>query len=142
MDRIEDKAATLLENYDLDSFPINVRKLAEELELKIIEQEFEDKVAGLLYSKENVSFIGLNANHHNNRKRFTIAHEIGHYILLHTKWTNGIHIDNKGFIFRKTNDDTQDDNKEREANRFAASVLMPESLLKKFIKKGSNTIVR
>jgi len=131
---IEDKALTLLENFNLDILPIDVESLANKIGIKIIEENFDDDIAGLLYSKENRSFIGLNINHHENRKRFTIGHEIGHYILLHHKLNSGIHVDSKSFIFRRTNNNTDDEKKEKEANKFAASLLMPAKLLKKFIK--------
>jgi len=132
---IENKAFTLLENFNLDRLPIDVESLASELGIKIIEENFDDDIAGLLYSKESKSFIGININHHENRKRFTIGHEIGHYVLLHHKLNSGIHVDSKSFIFRRTNNNTDDEIKEKEANKFAASLLMPAKLLKKFIEE-------
>jgi len=135
MKTIEEKALTLLESMELDKFPIDINQLAKKLELPIIENDFDDNIAGLLYSKNGKSYIGLNKNHHENRKRFTIGHEIGHYILLHYKLNDDIHVDRKSFIFRKSGDSSGNENHEKEANQFAAALLMPASLIKKFIKE-------
>ncbi len=74
--------------------------------------------------------IGVNRSHHKNRQRFTIAHEIGHYLLEHYQ---GVHYDgaNTGLQinFRDNKSKTGEDIFEREANLFAAELLMPRKLL-------------
>jgi len=137
MDHVEQKALNLLETFNLDVFPIDVKKLASELELEIIEEKFEDNIAGLLYYKNCKGYIGINKRHVTNRQRFTLAHEIGHHALLHHVSDNDIHVDRKSFIFRRTDNSDGNEIHEREANKFAASLLMPSSLLKKYIRQNN-----
>lgn len=130
---IEKKVDAILMEYKLDEFPIDIEKLAKELEIKIIREDFEDNIAGLLYCKKGKKYIGLNSNHHLNRQRFTVAHEIGHYVLHHPK-DDDIILDTKASIFYRTKDISREQKKEIEANRFAATILMPEELLKNYMK--------
>lgn len=71
------------------------------------------------YTERGLPFIVINKNKPNDRKRFTIAHELGH-IIMH-------------FPFRFQNDfydrikDERDDIYETEADRFASEFLMPTS---------------
>lgn len=59
------------------------------------------------------------------RKRFSIAHEIGHYLLDHQK----VHYDNPGTL-----DYYQQGNQEAEANEFASELLMPTAAFMKAIE--------
>lgn len=68
----------------------------------------------------------MNANHSNGRKLFTIAHEVGHYLLHaqneeHYKHQSPV----KSWARSKENDLTLQ-KEETEANKFAAEILMPE----------------
>ena len=58
------------------------------------------------------------------RKRFSIAHEIGHYLLDHNK----LHCDNPGTL-----DCYRQENQETEANEFASELLMPTPAFMKAI---------
>lgn len=61
------------------------------------------------------------------RQRFTIAHELGHFVLSH------------GDAFRDTPaafSSRNSDPRERDANRFAAELLMPEAAIRKVIAAG------
>lgn len=131
MTTIESKALALLENFKLDTFPIDVKKLAESLDLTIIEDDFEDAIAGLLYYKNGNGYVGVNKSHHENRQRFTIGHEIGHHALHHN--IDGLHWDKKSFIFYRADNNLPDKVQESEANKFSAALLMPETMLKRFI---------
>lgn len=81
----------------------------------------------MLVRNGNRAIIGVNWDHHPNRQRFTIAHEIGH-LILHQGET---YVD-KGyrFNFRGLESGSGTKNEEIEANRFAAALLMPTRLLK------------
>jgi len=65
--------------------------------------------------------IYYNPNHHENRQRFTIAHELGHYFLNH--------LDNNHKKYRDLRENFNINNfdyKEVEANKYAAELLMPK----------------
>jgi Zn-dependent peptidase ImmA (M78 family) len=72
----------------------------------------------------------VNALHAPTRKRFTLAHELGHVILHRDVLeTSGVHVD-KGILRRDNLASEGTDDREIEANNFAAELLMPEPLLK------------
>ena len=73
------------------------------------------------------TLIGVNASHIESRKRFTIAHELGHF-MLHGNKEVFVDTDKNLFIrFRKKQ--THYSLEEAEANAFAAELLMPEDWL-------------
>ena len=67
--------------------------------------------------------IFVNNNHHTHRRRFTIAHEIGHFVLHGDLIGDGIAED---YLLRA---DGFPNRIETEANKFAASLLMPRHLM-------------
>jgi Zn-dependent peptidase ImmA (M78 family) len=94
---------------------------------RIFYQSLEDNVSGFLYRDKTQAVIGVNTHHAHVRQNFTTAHELGH-LLLHEQ--EQLHIDHE-FRVRLRDDvssqGTNDD--EREANFFAASLLMPKQFL-------------
>lgn len=83
--------------------------------------------------KRNGSFlISVQGTDHPNRKRFTAAHELGHFLFHRDLLSDGID-DNK--MYRSTNvgrfyNRNIRPRHETEANNFAAFVLMPEHLVR------------
>lgn len=107
--------------------PVDIMRVAECYGLLIRGQELEDDVSGMLLVKDKRAIIGINRNHHPNRQRFTIAHEIGHY-LMHTTESQ-VFIEN----LRLNRDELSkngNDVREIEANAFAAELLMPTEVLR------------
>jgi Zn-dependent peptidase ImmA (M78 family) len=76
------------------------------------------------------ALIGANKSNHPNRQRFTIAHELGHYFLHagHTVLDEG----RLAYTVNLRNSESSkgEDNDEREANLFAAELLMPAKFLR------------
>lgn len=99
-----------------ESFEINLNNIISILGLEIKEtyNDYSGKI------EENV--IEINANEPITRQRFTIAHEIGHYLLKH-----------EGILYRTENKETYDSYtkylQEFMANQIAAELLMPEKLV-------------
>lgn len=79
-----------------------------------------DHFSGFLIQENNLSAIAYNDTQHVHRQRFTVAHEIGHLVMGHN-------VIDEGSV-------TQTE--EKEANVFAAELLMPLELLKKDLKRG------
>lgn len=100
-------------------------------------EKLEKDLSGFLFKDDTSeeSFIFINEGHSINRKRFTIAHELGHY-LLHSDKQDEAHID-RGFTinFRSPLSSKAVNPKEIEANAFAAALLMPEELIIEEIQK-------
>lgn len=105
---------------------VKVVKLAQSLGINIILATFEDDtIAGMLKFENNEVNIYVNEKQSANRQRFTIAHELGHFILHKNLVEN-----QKGSIFYRKDFDNYSDALEQQANQFAASLLMPERVIK------------
>ena len=124
----ERKAASLLRKYSVDSAPIPVIEIAKQEGIEINYHELEDNVSGMLIRKETSAVIAINVKHHENRKRFTIAHELGHYMLHRSEPT--VYVDDLLVHFRADRRIANYDPKESEANQFAAALLMPASFIR------------
>jgi hypothetical protein len=72
------------------------------------------------------------------KKRFTIAHEVGHY-LLHDKLDLAVHNENSNTLnwFQNIEQQAKKGIQEYEANDFASELLMPEIIFRKFIEYKS-----
>ena len=121
----------LLEGYGIKTAPVDVEKLALLIGANVQYEPTEDKLSGFILKdlKKQTVLIGVNKNHHKNRQRFTIAHELGH-LLLHEK--GRIHVDHKFQInLRDEHSSTGISEEEKEANLFAAELLMPAKFISK-----------
>jgi Zn-dependent peptidase ImmA (M78 family) len=129
---IRERALDLLRRFSITKAPVPVDKIAERLGARIVEQSAPDELSGFVLRdpSKNLVVIGVNAEHHNNRKRFTIGHEVGHYLLHEGE---RLHIDKRWSGHRiklrdgKSSTGTNID--EMEANLFAAELLMPVPFL-------------
>ncbi|WCL51257.1 ImmA/IrrE family metallo-endopeptidase [Leptospira sp. GIMC2001] len=140
MDSIKKKAKQLLVDADSLSLPIDLSKITEFLKIKLAEEVLPNEISGVLDTRDyNKPIILVNKNQSENRQRFSIAHEIGHFVLHHLD--GKVHMDKKVF-FRQDIPNKEDAKKEREANLFAAELLMPSDiLLNKFVNHDSRVIL-
>jgi Zn-dependent peptidase ImmA (M78 family) len=128
----------LLVTQRIQSAPVQVENIARALGADVVYQPADDDLSGFLFRdyKQRSAIIGVNAKHHPNRQRFTIAHEIGHFLLHEYE---GFHFDgtNQGFQLRLRDEESSKgtDDDEREANLFAAELLMPKRFLETDIAK-------
>jgi Zn-dependent peptidase ImmA (M78 family) len=113
-----------------ESTGIDVKEVARCLNIELSLYDFGDDVSGVLVRDGNKTTIGYSSQTGSQRQRFTIAHELGHYVLDHQR--QGVFVDTpeKYFtLFRDAKSATGEDIQEREANAFAATLLMPRELL-------------
>ena len=114
-------AKKLIKDAGITQAPVSLQRVIEHLQksqaLDVKKVPLGEKVSGLLVVVKEVddeyATIGFNANHSWHRRRFTIAHEIGHLLLGHT-----------------CNQPSDNSHHETEAHTFAAELLMPTSLIK------------
>ena len=125
---IEEKAERLLIDANCFSAPIDVRKCAEYLNVEIQDLDLDYDVSGFVIIKKDASTIGYNKANPPKRIRFTLAHELGH-ICLHSQDVP-LFIDKIEKFNRDGNSSTGEILREREANAFAAALLMPEKLVR------------
>lgn len=125
---IEEKAESLLNEQGFYSAGFDISKLVKKLNIELIKRTFVDDISGLLAINNNKIVISYNESEDVKRQRFTIAHELGHYIL-HSK-DQPFFIDKAPKVMYRNNASTTGDvYKEREANAFAAALLMPKALV-------------
>jgi Zn-dependent peptidase ImmA (M78 family) len=118
----------LLAENGIKQAPVPVTRIAKACGVQISHSSLEGDLSGFLYLKNKQALIGVNTHHAPVRQNFTIAHELGHF-LLHNQ-EEQIHVDHgfRGFR-RNTLSSEGTDAGEREANFFAATLLMPEEFL-------------
>jgi len=132
---INKKVNSVLKKYGSLKAPIDVETIAEKMGADIQFSDLEDDLSGFLVIKNKKKTIVVNENHHPRRQRFTIAHEIGH-LSLHIKSNeDSLFMEKKKVYNRNLKSSTGIDSKEIEANRFAASLLLPEKMVKEYIKE-------
>jgi Zn-dependent peptidase ImmA (M78 family) len=110
---------------------IDVVGLAKKLGLNVYSIDLPDDLSGDIKKNPETGdiFIEVNRNHPITRQRFTVAHEIAHFVK-HPK-----ELAKKGQLDRSNT--FKDDNEielENEADREAAAILMPEYLVDDYFK--------
>lgn len=111
---------------------VDLEKVSNTLGVKIIKHSFSDNVSGVFFKKDSKLILGVNSNHHEHRRRFTIAHEIGHYIL-HSTEALHLHMKECEKVYLRA--DNISGLNEAEANHFAAELLIPEKAYSQVYRK-------
>ncbi len=140
VEAIERRAWSLLMRAKVKRPRVEVEALAELLGARIKPVDAEDDISGAIVCDGARISIGVNSRHSSNRRRFTIAHEIGHLVLHDAEaqidhgYPQVVHRGLKLAAFRDHTSSEGIDAREIEANRFAAALLMPGEFLKKSLK--------
>lgn len=152
--KAEGAAYKLLEKNGVNSLPIKLKKLAKQFpNLKIksytwfankhgmtIEEvcEFANSNEGCCWYRKNKNQYIILYNdlvENKGRIRWTIAHELGHFVLRHNELTN------KTKISRSSLTDDEYDIFEKEANCFARSLLAPPNVIAELNIKDTHYIM-
>jgi Zn-dependent peptidase ImmA (M78 family) len=119
----EQEARKLLAEASVAGPPVDVDALARIAGAEVRRRPNSPDISGLLYRQDDDLIIGVNADDSPARQRFTIAHEIGH-LRLHK---SGFFVDR---AYRASRENLPSDpDEERQANWFAAELLMPETMI-------------
>lgn len=153
---IEGTVYSLLERvpeyvWDGESLPVPVERIVSNafgLLIRIVDDmtrapgldgERSENVSGLLLVADGEIWVNAaEARQWEGRKRFTIGHELGHYVMHQT--------DARPTIFcRKVEEGDEGAGRvpvpaEREADAFAAAMLMPEHLFRDYVEKNGTAI--
>jgi Zn-dependent peptidase ImmA (M78 family) len=136
-----EQARALVEKLGLKAPPVPVEKLAKALGVRVEYNPFDDELSGMAFLRDGKPVIGVNANHHPNRQRFTIAHELGHILLHRSRLDAAVLIDkNKNFIPRDAISAEGTDPVEVEANAFASELLMPVKLVRQVLSESTRDL--
>ncbi len=106
--------------------PVDLAKVASRLKIKIHEKEYVDEIDGLYLRITGAPpIISINSSYKKPlmRRRFTLAHEIGHHLL-------GRRINPGDRLFFLDAGKTKRTIVERACDKFAVQLLMPEDLVR------------
>lgn len=142
VDQLEEVATNLLNKFNLSTIPVDIVRAAEIMGLELLKVKFKDNqdnhIGGALavssklyeqgYKRDKV--IKVNKYNSQGHQRFSIVHEIYHYIFdSFFRNKNQEYYD----VFFEDNLNSKDINEKR-ANRFAAAFLMPkEEFIKEYL---------
>ena len=129
---IINKAEKFCSEHNIDNYPVNIIGICNKLGIKVFEEYLPVNVSGFIMTDKNNfekydarKVIVVNLSDSPSRRRFTVSHELAHYILHKNK-------NDELFAHR---DAGQNGVIEREANAFASNILMPENLVRKEIQR-------
>lgn len=139
--RIKPDEMQIIESY-ITCCPVKIAGLAQALGLDVYVAPLPPKVSGFIRPSEKSPSgfeIHVNKFEAKYRQRYTVAHEISHYLLHRDSINSGIY-DNIMYRSSLTS------SKEVEANKFAAEIIMPRDVIikefHKLKKNGSYDIIK
>lgn len=106
-----------------DAPPVRLPDLARALGVQVNAATLGPGISGEIRPNDAGGFV-IRVNRHNppKRQRFTVAHELAHFLLHKDEIGNGIEDD---VLYRSS----LSDRREQQANRLAADILMPSGLV-------------
>lgn len=121
--------------------PVQTIPIADDLGLRVwhVPNWPNDLSGKIVRSQEHGGTSGyaiyVNGSHHKNRRRFTTAHEIAHFVLHQDFIGDGIVDDG---LYRSILSNSM----EAEANRLAADILMPRFLLDGYVSQAGMSVAK
>ena len=146
-EKAEARAQEMLERANAMTRPVDLKPILDELGLELRLNPMGDGYSGYLAVDKRV--LVVNRSHPPVRRRFTIAHEIGHYDLhRRERDADDVFLDRTDYFreeheevyFRSNQFGAADLRMEVEANAYAAGLLMPEKLLEQYLEQNAGKI--
>lgn len=119
---IKPSERSILQRHQAET-PVKLGSLAKDLGIEVFRSSMKPGISGLIEPSDTApSGYRIKINRHENveRQRFTLAHEISHYLLHREFIRNGV-IDNT--MYRSSLSNKQ----EIEANKLASKIVMPDA---------------
>lgn len=135
MARADSEALRILRDAGVAGPPVDVAQLAKAMGTTIVLDLLDPEVSGLLYRESDHVVIAVNRDHAENRRRFTIAHELGHLQLHEGRPLIVDHVVRARINLRDQRSSLATDREEVEANRFAAVLLMPPDFVHEQVQR-------
>lgn len=113
-----------------DNTPVPIDEIIREIGIPLGYEPLADNISGYIERQNGSYRIVVNSNHAPTRRRFTAAHELGHYVFHRDLLGEGVG-DNRAYRTEGTERPNANIRPihERQANSFAANVLMPRHRL-------------
>jgi len=129
LNRAQEKAVELLDEFGIDDIQdVDIRDLVYAKDIVYREAPLENYDGRIVYGKRGKALITVNSQlTYEPRKRFTIAHELGHYVLGHNR-KEVVHDNEASMEYYKSG------SQETEANQFASELLIPTSVFGEYIE--------
>ena len=129
----EDAAATARSFSQPGIFPVDVEGIAQQMGVKVEYAFLRDGVSGMIRSRPpEVPVIYVDASENAARQRFTVAHELGHYVERINQGQNDF-----AFIDERS---TKYDLHEFYADEFAGNLLMPADEIRRLQSLGKTNL--
>jgi len=136
-DAMEESTWQLLATTESARLPVPIELVADRIGLRVEAAPLGSGVSGLLVIEGDRGTIGYNEEHPYVRQRFSIAHELAHWVLHRNDPDSpDLFIDSTRYVsvyLRDEQSSTGEKKREVQANMFAAALLMPERLLRREI---------
>ncbi|MBI2636060.1 ImmA/IrrE family metallo-endopeptidase [Candidatus Peregrinibacteria bacterium] len=127
MDAIKVQANAAMQGFEAIPTHERLLSIAKANNIEVLEADLFD-ISGALRKEGDVWRIYVNRQDSPQRKRFTIAHELGHFFLHTTEGTEFV----DGYVFTRS-DIIRYGERELEANEFAGNLVMPESKVRELV---------
>lgn len=132
--KAETYALKVLDQNFITSWPVPVKELVEFHGLGLILSDFSNgKISGVIDLDKK--YLYINSADSSQRRRFTIAHELGHWVLHQKELSLNKDI---AVCYRLPLGAKENDRIEKKANCFAANLLIPKKMLCKAIANLKN----
>lgn len=127
-----EKADNIIEMFHIEDAPVDVFGIAEKLGFIVDKIELPNEIPAKIEAHEDIKVIFVNSTHPEVRQRFSVSHELGHYLSGHENFN--VDVRSAADFDRKfLNPQYQ---QEYEADDFAAELLMPKSILRKDVMEN------
>jgi Zn-dependent peptidase ImmA (M78 family) len=120
--------------YTSKNLPVDVSQIIKDKNIVLSEVKLQDDISGVLDTRKNPVIL-INSTHSPQRKRFTMAHELAHFLLQSNQ--SDVFMDSKMY-FRSSFSAEGKYDVEKQANRFAAELLIPTNILLEIMDEDSN----
>lgn len=140
--RAKETARRVLSENFVTAAPVRIDDIATNYGLKVMYGELPPdlgNVAGYIMVSGDDAIILVDGEEKPTRQNFTIAHELGHYLMHKDKLISQPSI---GILERRPLGVHNNDPVEIEANKFASEVLVPQQLLQKYEGESISTLAK
>lgn len=131
--RVAEEHISVIERYQID-VPVKIGAIAKDLGIIVKSATLAAGISGEIKEVAGVVTIRVNRHDTKERQRFTLAHEVAHFLLHRDKIGDGIVDD---MLYRSSLSDAL----EAEANRLAADIIMPREKVQQVMTKRDGSKV-